>query len=123
MTPGLELRAAAERHARGEGGAFIGFVQVRFARLVQRTFDDAVVTRFDCPTIEFLKSSLRNRVCSTFCVPESNFCCVCRIKCLVKGFVVTMFWRCVQPGEVIHPVGEAVDPSTGQTRLCIEVTR
>ena len=29
MTPGLELRAAAERHARGEGGAFIGFVQVR----------------------------------------------------------------------------------------------
>ena len=30
MTPGLELRAAAERHARGEGGAFIGFVQVRF---------------------------------------------------------------------------------------------
>ena len=30
VTPGLELRAAAERHARGEGGAFIGFVQVRF---------------------------------------------------------------------------------------------
>ena len=29
VTPGLELRAAAERHARGEGGAFIGFVQVR----------------------------------------------------------------------------------------------
>ena len=61
MTPGLELRAAAERHARGEGGAFIGFVQVRL------------------------------ETDSTFCVPESNFCCVCRIKCLAEGFFVTMF--------------------------------
>ena len=63
VTPGLELRAAAERHARGEGGAFIGFVQVRFET-------DSI---FLC------------------CCPESNFCCVCRIKCLVKGFFVTMF--------------------------------
>ena len=95
VTPGLELRAAAERHARGEGGAFIGFVQVRF---------ETDSTFFVLLSRKQLLLHLPHQLLG---------------QRLVRDDVLAL---CAQPGEVIHPVGEAVDPSTGQTRLCIEVS-